>query len=126
MVMALAASLVLAGAVKAFIVVDAGIRRTRLRMLARTTTVGALLCVVASSAWLIVNPSGDQPLLALLERAAHVGPPTFLARTEAETYESAVRDIVRFQSEADRLDARDQKRHPDAALFEACDSVSCR
>jgi zinc/manganese transport system permease protein len=108
MVVALAASLVLAGAVKACIVVDAGVRRARLTTLARTTIVGGLLCVVASSTWLIVNPAGDQPLLAVLERAADVGPPAFLTRTEAETYESAVRDIVRFQREADRLDATER------------------
>jgi zinc/manganese transport system permease protein len=107
MVLALAACLVLAGAVKTF-VLDASKRRSRLRTLARAMIVVALLCVVASSVWLIVNPSGDQPLLALLERAAGVGPPTFLGRTEAETYESAVRDIGRFQREADRLDAMEK------------------
>jgi zinc/manganese transport system permease protein len=108
LVTALAIALVLAGGVKAFVVVDPERRRARVSALARHTIAGASLCVLASSAWLIVNPSGDQPLLALLERAVGLGPPTFLSRGEGEIYQIAVRDIGRFQREADRLDAMEK------------------
>jgi zinc/manganese transport system permease protein len=105
MVTALAAALVVAGVVKTLVVVDAHRRRARLRSFLRAVVVAALAAVVASSAWLIANPSGDQPLLALVERVAGLGPPAFLSPSEGETYESAVRDIVRFQREAERLDS---------------------
>ena len=56
----------------------------------------------------IANPSGDQPLLALFERATGIGPATFLSRSEGDIYESAARDIVRFHGEIDRLDAMEK------------------
>ena len=58
--------------------------------------------------WLIINPSGDQPLFALLERATGLGSATFLNSSESDIYESAARDIVRFQGEVDRLDAMEK------------------
>jgi len=67
-----------------------------------------LLMLLASSVWLMVNPTGDQPLPALVERATGIGPAQFLAPTERETYESAARDVVRFQGEVDRIDAMEK------------------
>jgi zinc/manganese transport system permease protein len=108
MVTALAGFLVLASLVKIFIVVDAKRRRARLQTAARAAVVAAFVSILVSSVWLVINPSGDQPLLFVLERAAGVGPVTFLSRSEGDIYESAARDIVRFQSEVDRLDAMEK------------------
>jgi len=56
----------------------------------------------------MINPTGDQPLLALVERAAGISPVRFLGPTERDTYENAARDAVRFQGEVDRLDAMEK------------------
>jgi zinc/manganese transport system permease protein len=108
MVTALAGFLVLASLVKVFIVVDAKRRRARLQRAAQAAVIGAFACILLSSMWLIINPSGDQPLLTLLERATGLGATTFLSSSEGDIYESAARDIVRFQGEVDRLDAMEK------------------
>ena len=56
----------------------------------------------------MLNPTGDQPLLALVEHATGTSPAQFLGPTERDTYESAARDAVRFQGEVDRLDAMEK------------------
>ena len=68
----------------------------------------ALAVLLASCMWLMINPAGDQPLLALVERAAGTGPVRFLEPTERDVYDSATRDALRFQGEADRLDAMER------------------
>src|SRR5438552_2382417 len=108
MVTALAGFLVLASLSKVFIVADTKRRRARLQRAAQTAVVAAFVCVLVSSVWLIINPSGDQPLFALLERATGLGSATFLNSSESDIYESAARDIVRFQAEVDRLDAMEK------------------
>src|SRR4029453_4272713 len=74
------------------------------------TTVAAaiLVTLLASSVWLMIVPTGDQPLLALVERATGTGPARFLGPTERDAYESATRDALRFQGEVDRLDAMEK------------------
>ena len=64
--------------------------------------------LLASCVWLMINPAGDQPLLALVERAAGTGPVRFLEPAERDIYENATRDAVRFQGEVDRLDAMEK------------------
>ena len=108
MVTALAGFLVLAALVKVFVIVDNKRRRARLQMAAQTAVVAMFVSILVSSAWLFINPSGDQPMLALLERAAVLGPATFLSPGEGDVYGSAARDIVRFQGEVDRLDAMEK------------------
>jgi zinc/manganese transport system permease protein len=108
MVVALAAFLLLAGLAKALIFV--GVKRQRAhRRIARQAVVAAtLVAILASSIWLMINPAGDQPLLALVERAAGIGPAQFLSASERDTYESAARDRVRFQREVDRLNTQEK------------------
>jgi zinc/manganese transport system permease protein len=103
MVVALAAFLLLAGLAKALIFV--GVERQRVHRRIALQAVGAvtLIAILASSIWLMINPSGDQPLLALVERASGIRPAQFLSPSERDTYESAARDTVRFQGEVDRL-----------------------
>jgi zinc/manganese transport system permease protein len=51
----------------------------------------------------VIVPTGDQPILALVESATGIGPTRFLGAGERDAYESAARDAVRFQREVDRL-----------------------
>ena len=99
MVIALAGFLLLCGLEK--VLIFAGAEQD-------TVAVAMLLMLLASSVWLMVNPTADQPLPALVERATGIGPAQFLGATERETYESAVRDVARFQGEVDRIDAMEK------------------
>ena len=105
MVTALAGFLALAGAAKALLFVDRAQRRVNFRAALRAVLAMTLAVVLASCMWLMINPIGDQPLLALVERAAGIGPVRFLSPAERDAYESAARDSVRFQAEVDRLNA---------------------
>ena len=108
MVISLAGFLLLAGLAKGLIFAGAEQRRASLHIAADTVAVAMLLMLLASSVWLMVNPTADQPLPALVERATGIGPAQFLGATERETYESAVRDVARFQGEVDRIDAMEK------------------
>ena len=108
MVTALAAFLAVAGLSRILIFVGTERRRANLRIALHTVAAAALVALLASSVWLMMNPSGDQPLLALIERATGAGSVWFLERSERETYESAARDTVRFQGEVDRLNAMEK------------------
>jgi zinc/manganese transport system permease protein len=75
------------------------------------------MLTLASSLWLIVNPTADQPLAAAVEKATGLGLERFLSASERDTYESATRDMARFQGEVDQLNARERTaRHQDAPL----------
>jgi zinc/manganese transport system permease protein len=106
MVVALAVFLLLAGLAKTLIFVNVERQRANLRIAFQGVIAVTLVAILASSLWLMINPAGDQPLLALAERV--VGPAQFLSPSERGTYESATRDRVRFQGEVDRLNAMEK------------------
>ncbi len=108
MVAAFALALILAGVARALLLVDTAQRRRNWRRTAGAATASGLLCVLASSLWLIVNPAADQPLLTLFEAATGLGPARFLAGSDRDVYESAIRDVGRFQAEVDRLNAKER------------------
>ena len=108
MVTAQAAFLLLAGLVKVLIFVGAERRRRNLRIAATTIAAAIFATLLASSAWLMIVPAGDQPLLAFVERVTGTGPARFLGLTERDAYESAARDVERFQDEVDRLNAMEK------------------
>lgn len=102
MVSAMGCALVLAGAIRTL---WSGAPETRLRRRRHAlliTAGGALGLVLVSGSWLVVNPSADQPLVALVERAVG-GPARFLGANERETFVAAQRDALRFRGEVDRL-----------------------
>ena len=107
-VIALAGFLLLAGLGKVLIFVCTEKRRAHLKIAAATVAAALLFALLASSAWLILNPTADQPLLAVVERASGMGPAQFLGPAERETYESAARDADRFQGEVERIDAMEK------------------
>ena len=108
LVTSLAAFLLLAGLAKVLIVVGTEQRRANLRIAVNTVAAVTLAALLASCVWLMIYPAGDQPLLALVERATGMGSAQFLGSAERETYEGATRDVVRFQGEVDRLDAMEK------------------
>jgi zinc/manganese transport system permease protein len=108
MVVAFVVVLLLAGLAKALIFSDSARRAANLRIVTRSTAVLALACVLASSLWLIVHPAGDQPALALFEKATGLGPVHFLGSGDRDVFEAAGRDMQRFQAEVDRLNAKEK------------------
>ena len=108
MVAAFALALVVAGLAKALVFIDAPRRSVNRRIATRAATVSALALVLASSLWLIFNPTADQPLVAVFEDATGLGPSHFLKPSDRDIYESAGRDMLRFQAEVDRLNAREK------------------
>ncbi len=83
MVIALAGFLLLAGLAKVLIFVGTEQRRANLRVAANTVAAAMLFALLASSVWLMINPTADQPLLAVVERASGIGPARFLGRDRA-------------------------------------------
>jgi len=117
MVTAFALLLVLAGLVKALAFVGPEQRRANVNVAVRTASLLALALVLVSSLWLIVNPAGDQPLLAVFERAMGIGSAQFLGARERGVFENAARHMLRFQGEVDRLNVNEKAaRHEGAPL----------
>ena len=108
MVTAFTLLLVLSGTAKALVFVAVKERRAHLRFAATALLALALLFTFASSLWLMVNPPADQPLAALFEGATGIGPAHFLSAGDREIYESAARDMARFQGEVEQLNAREK------------------
>jgi zinc/manganese transport system permease protein len=100
-VVAFAAVLIAAGAVRAFVVAPANERR-------RNCTVGLrsgslILCIVLglSGAWVVIAPGGDHPILAAIEMA--IGPVRFMTPRERADYLEATAIERRHKDEVDRL-----------------------
>jgi zinc/manganese transport system permease protein len=108
MVTAFTLLLVLAGIAKTLVFAGFTQRRANLRVAARALLALAFVLTLASSIWLMVNPTADQPLAALFEDATGMGPAHFLDAGDRDTYESAMRDMARFQGEVDQLNAREK------------------
>jgi zinc/manganese transport system permease protein len=108
MVMAFAGFLLLAGLVKAVVLAAPAQRRVRLRVSALCLLALTLVLAFASSLWLMINPTADQPLAAVFEAASGLGPANFLSAGDRDTFDAAARDAVRFLGEVDRLNAREK------------------
>jgi zinc/manganese transport system permease protein len=107
---------VLAGIAKALVFAGVGQRRANLRVAAKALLAVALVLILASGVWLMVKPAADQPLAALFEGATGMGPAHFLNAVDRDIYESATRDMTRFQGEVDQLNAREKAaRHQGGA-----------
>lgn len=115
MVTAFGACLIVAGFAKALFFVDEAARLKNRRFVTKVFAGSALVSIVLSSTWLIVNPAADQPMIALIEAAAGQRPADFLSETDGATYESAMQDVQRFQKEFDRLGQKERAARYGAA-----------
>jgi zinc/manganese transport system permease protein len=108
MVATFALALVLAGIAKALIFTSHAHRR-RNASIALQIAAGALLAIMlGASLWPIANPHADQPLLAAFERGTGLGPAQFLNQSNRAIYESATRDVLRFEQQIEQLNAKER------------------
>ena len=84
MVAAQAGCLLLAGLAKVLLFVGIEQRRRNLRIAIDALAAAVLIALLVSSAWLMIVPTGDQPILALVESATRVGPTRFLGAGERD------------------------------------------
>ena len=105
MVIAFTLALVLAGLAKALIFTPAEQRGRNVGIAVAASAAAMLALVLASSLWLMAVPPGDQPVLAAFERVSGLGPERYLGGSDRGTFESAVRDEVRYAGEIERLNA---------------------
>ena len=108
-VVAFAAVLLVAGAVRAFIAAPAQ-ERGRNRRLGLYAS-GLFLCLVLglSGVWVVVAPAGDHPVLAVLEMAAGIGPDRFMTPRERAEYSEADAIERRHKGEIDQLYDRERR-----------------
>jgi zinc/manganese transport system permease protein len=79
---------------------------TARRNLRRAAVVGAAslaLAIFAQAVWLMVQPAGDQPLLALVENGAGFGPERFLTAAERRVFHDAAETERQHRAEVERL-----------------------
>jgi zinc/manganese transport system permease protein len=102
-VLAFAAVLMLAGAVRAFIAAPYEERRRNRSIGLRVTGLVLAASIGLSGLWMIVAPAGDHPLLASVEWAIGMGPEVFLSQHERGDYLEAALTERRHRAEVDML-----------------------
>jgi zinc/manganese transport system permease protein len=108
MVVAFVIVLALGGLLRALAVAPRD-ERLRNRRRFRRAIVGLALAIgLAASLWLLLWPTADQPLLALAERAAGIGPERFLSAGERATFLDAEVYEARYQRQLADLNARER------------------
>jgi zinc/manganese transport system permease protein len=102
-VLAFAAVLILAGAVRAFVITPLDQRSQNRRRALRTAI--AVICAgcVLSGGWTVIAPAGDHPLLAAIETVSGIGPEQFLSAHERMDFTEAAEIESRHRTEVDRL-----------------------
>src|SRR5262245_59481250 len=108
-VLAFAATLLLVGAIRAFITTPATQRRRNRRVGLHVGGLIVCLLLGLSGAWVVIAPAGDHPLLAAIERATGIGPDRFMTETERTNYLEATEVERRHTTEIDRLNDRERR-----------------
>lgn len=108
MVLAFVAALAAATALRVLVFTTPAERARRRAIALRAGGIACAIAVLASSAWLILAPSADQPLLAAIETAFGLGPEPFLSEDERATYADASAAAERLKREIDALNARER------------------
>lgn len=108
-VVAFAAVLVIAGAIRAFIAAPAAERSRNRRLGLQAGGLIVSLLIGLSGAWVVVAPAGDHPILAAIEMATGIGPDRFMTATERAAYLEAATIERRHKSEIDRLNDRERR-----------------
>jgi zinc/manganese transport system permease protein len=107
-VVAFAAALVIAGAIRAFVTGPATERSRNRRVGLRAGGLILSLLIGISGAWVVVAPSGDHPILAAIEMATGIGPDRFMTAKERADYLEAAMVERRHKAEIDRLYDRER------------------
>jgi zinc/manganese transport system permease protein len=100
-VVAFAAVLVVAGAVRAFAIAPADERKRNRTIGLRVGSLVLCLLFGLSGAWVVIAPGGDHPILAAIEMA--IGPERFMTPRERADYLDATAIERRHKDEVDRL-----------------------
>jgi zinc/manganese transport system permease protein len=108
-VLAFAATLLIAGAIRAFVTAPVTQRRRNRRVGLHVGGLIVFLLLGLSGAWVIVAPAGDHPLLAAIEMATGIGPDRFMTAMERANYLEATVVERRHQAEVDRLYDRERQ-----------------
>jgi zinc/manganese transport system permease protein len=108
-VVAFAAVLLVASAIRAFVTAPAKERDRNQRLGVRLG--GLILCLVLglSGVWVIVVPAGDHPVLAVLETVTGLGADRFLTPKQRADYFEAAAIERRHREEIDRLYDRERQ-----------------
>jgi zinc/manganese transport system permease protein len=101
MVLAFAAVLILAAAVRVFIAAPSDERSRNRRLGLRAAAFITCIVLGLSGLWVIVAPAGDHPLLAAIELG--IGPQRFMTARDRADYFDAVSTERRQERESDRL-----------------------
>jgi zinc/manganese transport system permease protein len=109
MVVAFAATLILAGCLRAIVVAPPDERRRNRHRLARAAALLVLVAGFAASLWLLFLPTADQPLLALAEAVSGVGPERFLSESERDAFLDARAYEQAYQLQLEALNARERE-----------------
>jgi zinc/manganese transport system permease protein len=109
MVAAFAAVLVAAALARILLVGPLPAWRLRRRYAAIAAGCILALALLAQSAWLMVSPAGDHPLLAAFEMMGGLGPERFLTPAERGVYADAAATELRHRSEVERLRALERE-----------------
>jgi zinc/manganese transport system permease protein len=102
-VLAFAAVLILAGAVRAFAITPLDQRSQNRRRALRTAIAAICAGCVLSGGWAVIAPAGDHPLLAAIETVSGIGPERFLTARERMDFTEAAEIERRHRTEVDRL-----------------------
>jgi zinc/manganese transport system permease protein len=98
----------LAGLLRALVVAPRDARRRNRRRFVRALAGSAFAAGFAGSLWLLLRPAADQPLLALAERIADIGPERFLSAGERDAFLDAEAYEARYRRQLDELNARER------------------
>jgi zinc/manganese transport system permease protein len=108
MVVAFVIVLGFAGLLRALVFAPRDARRLSRRRFVRALIGAALAAGLGGSLWLLLRPTADQPLLALAERIAGIGPEGFLSASERDAFLDAEAYEARYRRQLDELNARER------------------
>ena len=100
-VVAFAAVLILAGAVRALVTAPSDERSRNRQIGLRAAALVACVAFSVSGLWVVIAPAGDHPLLAAIELG--IGPERFMTARERADYFEAAATALRHEGESDRL-----------------------
>ena len=100
-VVAFAAVLILAGAVRALVTAPSDERSRNRQIGLRAAALVACVAFSVSGLWVVIAPAGDHPLLAAIELG--LGPERFMTARERADYFEAAATALRHEGESDRL-----------------------